>query len=558
MANSASNVSESGEMTSGTQALRLKLVTFLSGASLMALEMAGVRLLEPHFGTTIYVWGSIIGIFLGSLSLGYWVGGLLADRHPRMSFLGFILLGAALLTFVIPWVAFPVCEWLNDIPSLDPRLRALLGSTILYTAPSILMGMVSPFAVRLAARKVSGLGGVAGSLYALSTLGSIVGTLLVSFVLTEVIGSKMTVFAVGTMLVLISLLCFVERLRGANVAAAVIGLVAIVPGYFGTHGIDFAFTFPDVGGGLAMDGGPADQLLEPPEESVYHRVSIVLGRSIADPERKQRARLMYFNNQIESAVEVSADGSTVKKPIVSGCGYTDLLHLGVVTTGKAPERVLIIGCGGGVGPQVFAQDYADTIKRIDVVDIDGLIFEKAREYFEYPEEGESDIIRSHVVDGRLYLQNAEETWDYIILDAYTAGGRIPRNLISQEFFRIVQSRLAPEGVLVANVISATEGERGRLFRASWKTMDSVFSNVYAFPRYRLGDRGENIILVADDRETKLTSFDLLRQYRRVRGEILRRPGLDRVIDLALAVPPDLSDVPVLTDDFCPTDSMVYH
>lgn len=540
-----------------TFAWRLRAVAFLSGASLMALEMAGVRLLEPHFGTTIYVWGSIIGIFLGSLSLGYWVGGVLADKHPRMTFLGGILLGAALLTFVIPWVAFPLCRALNGVESIGPRLRAVLGSLILYAAPSILMGMVSPFAVRLAARDVRGLGGVAGSLYAVSTLGSIIGTFLVAFVLTEIIGSKMIVFGVGTTLVLVSLICFLHRLKGAAAAGAAVGLLAILPGFLGARGIDFQFSFPDTGNGLAWDGGPADQLLEPPKESAYHRVAIVLGRHLTDPERKRRARLMYFNNQIESAVEMTADGKEIARPISSGCGYTKLLHLGVPFTGKGPERILVIGCGGGVGPQVFANDYKETVKQIDVVDIDPLIFEKARQYFDYPEEGESDVIRSHVKDGRLFLLNSTETWDYIILDAYTSGGRIPRHLISQEFFQLVTDRLTPDGVLVANVISAIEGDEGQLFRATWKTLDTVFANVYSFPRHRLGVRGENIILVATQDEFRLTSFDLNKRYLLVKRDILKRPGLDPIVDRALLNPPSLDDVPVLTDDFCPTDSMVY-
>jgi spermidine synthase len=537
-----------------TRFRRLKVVAFLCGAVLMSLEMAGVRVLNVYFGSTIYVWGAIIGIFLGSLSLGYWLGGRLADRAPRMSVLGGIVCSAGILTFLIPWISGPLCSALVSVEGLDPRLRAVVGSIILYAVPSVLMGMVSPFAVRLAARRVTRIGTVAGSLYSLSTLGSIVGTFLVSFVLTEVLGTKMIVWSIAVTLVLVSTLCLLETLRARSVSALAAGCVLAVPGWYAARVPDVQLHFPEVADGRAIDGGPADEIIHS-EESVYHAIHIVKGRELLTPRRSGRALLMMFNNQVESGILLD-DSGEVAMPLQTAAGYTRLLHLGVLFTEVAPRRTLVVGAGGGIAPQNFIEDYGDANERIDVVDIDPVVFELAREYFFYPREGESEVIHSHVEDGRIYLtRNPDARWDYVILDAYSSGGRIPRHLITKEFFELLRERTTRDGVVVANVISATDGEMSRLYRAVFKTLDAVFPNVYAFPRRGRTVRRQNILFVATNNPERLTSREIIRRYNRLEGRLLKRPGLGGVVRGVNVVPPDTEEAPLLTDDFCPTDSM---
>ncbi len=550
---------------------KLRAVAFLCGAGLMGLEMAGVRLLEPHFGSTIFVWGSIIGIFLGALSIGYWIGGKLADRMPRIGILGGIILVAAILIFVVPPAASPLCGYLSNVEGMDPRVRALLGSLILYALPSICLGMVSPFAVRLAARRVSAVGSVAGSLYAFSTMGSLVGTFLVSFVLVEIFGSKAIVWGIGCLLLLVAALCFVEKLRGRGSVAAVMGLLLAFPGWLGLQRAEAAdqedaLFYKAEKNGKAYHGGlPDEHILT--TESAYHHVSIIRSYyNLATREQVKPGREIYymlFNNQIESGGSLDAVDKTA--PAVSACGYTRMLHLGVLFTGRTPRRVLIIGCGGGIGPQAFAHDYKRKIERIDVVDIDPLIFKLAHRYFRYPLR--NSVIRSHVEDGRLFVSRAKEKWDYVVLDAYTSGGRIPRHLITREFFLEVRARLAEGGIVLANVISApvkpdTKGERdrSRLFRSVYKTMNAVFGNqghVYSFPRHRAGPHGENIILVATTSGGVVDSSVIRRNYMQLKREWFRQPGLNDIVGGVMVTAPDMKDVPLLTDDFCPTDSMVY-
>ncbi|MDR2392184.1 MAG: fused MFS/spermidine synthase [Planctomycetota bacterium] len=545
---------KAGNAQAGTNSLYV--VAFLAGAALMGLEMSGARLVEPHFGSTIYVWGSIIGVFMLALSIGYWAGGRLADRSPRIETLGLAILLAALLDLAIPPLAPRFCSWINEMEAVDVRYRTLVASLVLFAPASICMGMASPFAVRLAASRVSALGSVAGSLYAVSTLGSILGTLLVSFVLVEFIGTSFVVYGVGIVLALVAAYCFMSGggvFRRAGTALAVIGIGG---GYFGA--------------GVPLTQVMAGDTLLEMKESAYHFITILKGRSQIAPYR-QPARLMMFNNLIESGILLDErTGELPPPPARTACGYVDLLHLGMVLTGRPPENMLIIGCGGGVGPRMFKENYPGAVKSIDVVDIDPWVFKLAEKWFAYPFSGDA-VIKSHVVDGRMFVEQAppDRKWDYIIMDAYSSGGRIPKHLITGEFFRAIRDRLAEGGVMIINVISAFEKpasglDHSRLFRSVYKTLEEVYDanrsgggGLYAFPRNRSG-QGENIIMVATKNDLpRYSPRDIERRYRSIRNRLLSHARLDEVIPRQIAIRPDLSDVPFLTDDFCPTDSMVH-
>ena len=168
------------------------LLIFVSGAVLMALEIAGSRVLAPVFGSSVFVWGSLIGIFLGAMSGGYWLGGWLSERWPNQTLLNGLLAAAGGFTLLLPLWAAPLCQALAGGPEslvdLGPRLGPLTASLILFALPSLLMGVASPFAVRLLARDLERVGAVAGRLYAVGTLGSIAGTLITAFWLIPAFG----------------------------------------------------------------------------------------------------------------------------------------------------------------------------------------------------------------------------------------------------------------------------------------------------------------------------------------------------------------------------------
>jgi hypothetical protein len=153
-----------------------------SGFFVMSIELLGGRLLAPAFGSSIYVWGAIITIFMLALSIGYLAGGHLSLRSPSVRKLGAILIIAALS--VIPVLVFgvPLLDRVAEhVP--DPRFGSLLGSAVLFFAPTLLSGMISPYAVRLLVQERSTSGRHAGQLYFVSTFGSAAGTLMTSFYL---------------------------------------------------------------------------------------------------------------------------------------------------------------------------------------------------------------------------------------------------------------------------------------------------------------------------------------------------------------------------------------
>jgi len=185
----------------------------VSGAVLLALEIVASRIIAPYFGNSVYVWGSLIGIFLAALSVGYFLGGRVADRWPSGAVFAGVVFVAGALVFPIPLVAPRLLEAIA-LTDLGPRANPLVGSLGLFFLPSVVMGMVSPFAIRLRARAVATIGNVAGALYALSTVGSIAGTLLAAFVLLAVMHVRTIVHLLGAALMLgflAALLLFVTK-----------------------------------------------------------------------------------------------------------------------------------------------------------------------------------------------------------------------------------------------------------------------------------------------------------------------------------------------------------
>ena len=158
----------------------LYVVAGWSGCFVMALELLGGRLLAPFFGSSIYVWGAIITVFMLALSLGYLAGGRWSLQRPSLVRLGAILIVAAAAS--LPVVLF-ADAWLNALTErvADPRLGSLLGAMLLFLVPTVISGMVSPYAVRLLVNDTHSSGASAGRLYFVSTFGSAVGTLLTSF-----------------------------------------------------------------------------------------------------------------------------------------------------------------------------------------------------------------------------------------------------------------------------------------------------------------------------------------------------------------------------------------
>ena len=157
-------------------------LAFTSGFIIMSVELLGGRILAPYFGSSIYVWGSIITIFMMALSVGYLIGGRLSLHQPSLFRYGlFFIIAAIALTPVIVFAN----AWMDAVfvRIEDPRYGSLVASTVLFFIPTAILGMIAPYSVRLVVESTSTSGQVAGALYFVSTLGSALGTLMTSFYL---------------------------------------------------------------------------------------------------------------------------------------------------------------------------------------------------------------------------------------------------------------------------------------------------------------------------------------------------------------------------------------
>jgi len=180
------------------------IIVFLCGAMVMSFEILGSRVLAPNFGNSIFVWGSLISIFLAGLSAGYFWGGKVADVHPSTKKLAFIIFVPGILFITFPLYSTGISDWVF-MQDMGIRLSPLMASLFLFFIPSVFLGAVSPYTAKLMISSLHTSGSTIGTLYALSTLGSIVGTLLTSFYLITVAGVKFLIMAEGIILIVIAI-----------------------------------------------------------------------------------------------------------------------------------------------------------------------------------------------------------------------------------------------------------------------------------------------------------------------------------------------------------------
>jgi spermidine synthase len=524
----------------------LFFAVFVSGAVLLGVEIASSRVLAPFFGNSLYVWGALIGVVLTGLAIGYWVGGVLADRRPSIGLLLAVMALGALLVLAVPFVDDRVLRWVVD---WDPgaRLNPLVAATVLFGLPSVVLAAVTPVAVRIAARDVLTLGRTAGRLFAVSTVGSIVGTFATAFVLIPEFGTNQllaqgaAVLLAGTALVASARALPIAGVAALAAAAAAAALsVSLAPEQGGTLSAAAAENYSPVyrlrEGAVA---GSSDYEAEGfdvrfRKDSAYHSIAVV---------EDSTARYLRFDSSFQSAMELD-------RPFVSPFEYVDYLSLALAYRPTA-RNVLFVGLGGGSAPKRLWRDFPSV--RIQAVELDPEVVDVAYRWFELPR---SPRLQVEVEDGRRFLVVDERRWDVIVLDAYYADS-IPFHLATREFMQLVRERLAPGGVVVANVIGALEGENSKLFRSFYRTYRSVFPSLTVHPVdfQRDAVSVRNIIVVAAQQALPSRDF-LLERWNGLREEHPQAPDLTGAINRRYEKLVPTRDVPILTDDYAPTDALL--
>jgi len=529
--------------------LAIGVAVFIAGGVLLGLEIASSRVLAPFFGNSLYVWGSLIGIVLAGLSIGYWLGGIVADRYPTPRLLVGLLGTAALLVLAIPfvdgWTLDRVVAW-----DPGPRLNPVIATILLFGLPSLVLGSVSPVAVRLKAHSIEELGRTAGRLFAISTAGSIAGTFLTSFWLIPELGTDQVLASAAIALVLAAAaVALVERLVLAfalalTLAGACVGaVVSLAPDKGGTVSASQLRNWSPVyrqrsvedrSGGI--EESQSGYKIVATKDSQYHRIAVV-----DDDE----SRYLRFDSSFQSGMYLS-------DPYRTRFIYSDYLQLPFAYRAQT-RRILYIGLGGGSAPKRTWRDFPGV--HIDVVELDPEVVDMAYKYFELPHDPRLAV---EVEDGRRYVSRHDGPWDVIVVDAFYSDA-IPFHLATREFLELARSRLAPGGLVVTNIIGAVKGPDSRLFRSMLRTYRAVFPTVAIHPVVESGgndlESTRNIILLAGEGAAPSKQF-LLDRWREVRRRSPGAPDLVTAIKGRVDTPVSTQDVPVLTDDYAPTDALL--
>ncbi len=534
--------------------LAIAVAVFLSGAALLGLEITASRVLAPTFGSSLFVWGSLIGIVLTGLAIGYWAGGIVADRLPSPYLLISALTLGAVLVALVPVIDQTVLNWIVEWDP-GPRLDPLIAAAILFGPASIVLASASPIAVRLAASSLERLGRTAGRLFSISTAGSIFGTFVTAFWLVPELGTDQVLAVAAVTLVAAALIvALAVRLVPAAVvltgalAGAVVLAVSLAPaGTQQLKGVAAQNWSPLYRQREARTPGPLDPAsigmlgatfkVREARDTQYHRLVVV---------DDDDSRYLRFDNSFQS-------GMWLSDPYRTRFLYTDYLDLGLAHHPSAKD-VLFIGLGGGSAPKRMWRDFPDL--KLQVAELDPEVVTAAYRWFKLPR---SPRLTVDSEDGRQWLTRNPQKWDVIVIDAFYADS-IPFHLATHEFLELVRERLNPGGVVVVNVIGAITGSESKLLRSLTKTYRSSFPTVLLYPVYEtVSDRNptytRNVILVATDGAEPTTAF-LRQRWKEIRKATPTAPALDRAIADRWKQPVRFDDVPVLTDDYAPTDALL--
>jgi spermidine synthase len=483
-----------------------ELAVFVSGVVSIGLEILAGRMIAPQFGSSIFTWGSIIGVFLAALSYGYYRGGQQAASAASKNRLSRLFLLTALYVALLVLLGDLFVRSTGALP-LPGRFASLPAVTLLFAPPTYLLGYVSPYAAELSQK--GGVGEAAGHVYAVGTVGSIVGAFATTFLLIPGLSVPQIGFVFGALALVTSVALARPALgRQRAVQSVVVALLLVAAVASGAAG-------------LSVEGRVVYQTQTP-----YQQLQVV---DLGD------TRTLYLDGQRHSAMDLSDPHRHVFT-------YTRYFHLPLLYT-EDVDRVLFIGGGGFTGPKRFVNDYNVTV---DVVEIDPEVIAVAEEYFGVEESGRLNI---HNTDGRRFLQETDHEYDLIVLDAYKMD-KVPFQLTTVEFMELASSRLTDDGVLFANVISAPSGAASQFYRAEYKTMSRVFPQVYAFPTTEAAVI-QNIEVVATKDDTLVTLADL-----RARNE-RRDIGIDLADEISTYHASERTeDVPILRDDRAPVDSLL--
>jgi spermidine synthase len=478
----------------------LLATVFITGACVLVIELMGSRILAPYFGSGIYTWSALISITLAALALGYAFGGRLADRLPRADILYMLCLAAGLWTLSTPMMARPLLPLIIQIP--DIRVGVLLSSLILYFPNLFMLGAIGPFIIRLMTSKREIAGSVSGHVFAVSTIGSLLGALATGFVLIPNFG-VVSIFTFCGFLLLVIAILGNFRPKFIGYALILTSLVASLM-YLSTS-----------------KTAPATSLeILDQEPSFYGQIQVVRQHDEMSLLVDGVGQNYVYNNDMYSTEYINF--------IVALPG----LRQAVPAVG---QNALVIGMGAGQLPMLMQRSGLF----VDAVEIDPKVGIMATRHFGFdlPQE------QVHYMDGRLFLIQSEQSYEYIAIDAFSAE-QIASHLLTIEALEQTRSRLTDSGVLAINITSVSTG---RDIATLQHTLKSVFPEVRTFSLDD-GNVLTSIVMLASMSAIELTTDNTMLDESLI-------TDAKRFISGEM---PDLDSDILLTDDFNPISHQRKH
>lgn len=433
---------------------KLELAAFISGFALMVYELAGARILAPYVGSSTYVWTSVIGVIIAALSIGYYLGGRIADARGYVIDIARICLGIALTVAITVVSHAEILAWVVDSFD-DARVQGVISSLILFAPTSILLGILSPYLVKMNVTSLKTSGQSVASLSALNSVGGIVGTFTAGFILFGYMGSRETMVLVSLAMLLLSWL-FIPviqwRLRAlVSVAVSILLVGALAP--------------QDV---IRIDTPSANYTIS---EYINDEGRLVRGVATG-PGAAQSG--VYANNSPGLAF-----------------WYTRQIDA-IIQTQPEKKSILILGGGALTLTQHLAQRYPDSV--IDTVEIDPKLADIARDYFYYKDPTNANLIFE---DARTYINATQKKYDVIVVDAY-GDTHVPFSLMTREYGDQIARLIHPNGIVAVNMIAAERGGCNQLLQALDASYRPHFSNVRSRAQSSESNYGNYIVSYSND------------------------------------------------------------
>ena len=481
----------------------------LCGALVMVVEVLGSRVIGPFFGVSLFVWTSLITVTLVALAAGYAIGGHLSDRKSSPDWLYGIILLSGVLVILVPALKGTILQM--SLP-LGLRWGSLVSAFLLFGPALFLLGCVSPYIVKIAAREMHNIGRTVGSFYAISTVGSVVGTLLTGFVLIAYLGISQIFLLTGSLLIGLGVFYFLFFRRKWAVAC-----VAVFPLFFLPHEAHVKK--------VLANGTQVERIAN--RDSFYGNLKVV---DYSFQEKLQRE--LIIDGLVQGGVDMRSGLSVYEYPY--------LLQFMPYALNPDGKNCLVIGLGAGVIPSWYQARGIHT----EVVDIDPEVANLARDYFKF-----NPAIPVHIEDARYFLSKTTMQYDYLILDVFN-GDTTPGHLLSIEAVQLAKQRLAPNGIVAINLIGSLR--HNTLMTASVvKTLRNVFDQIAIYPAFdpATGDGSGNLEIIAYDGAPRPLQLDRLGKLDiHPLAETLVRRGMENPFSL-----PPQTPALVLSDDYNPVD-----